>query len=521
MISCAALEGPGKWRVVGLATGLLIALAPPLALLVTLEGTAQASSSTVFTTGFAEALLRSLSVGAVVALLSVAVGLPTGVVAGLYDFPRRRLLLALLALPLLVPSFIAAIGLSMLRSGLGLPADGLLLSGFSGTVLAFTTFGVPLTLFITLASVRGLSRGQVDAARLAGGERHLVGCVARGVFPAAALTSILAGVLTLSDPGPGQILGYAGAASEILVSFASQYDYALAARQCAVLAGAVFVLGLPVALLLAPGLATGLLGRDVTPAPLAHMRCMKLLGPRWLLALLLFILVTPLVGFTQPLLGSFPIERAMQEVERTIGNTVCYAVAAGLMATALGMALAVCAGRDGKLRVTLLVGLLLLFALPPSLGALGWIRLAGGSPTQLDPILRGPFTVSLALALRFFPVAAVFAMRSLGTTSSSWANAAAIHGVSLPTYARRVLVPWMAGATLPAALLIAFLAMADVSTVLLLHPPGKGSLPLAIFTVMANAPESLVGTLCLAYIGGAAVLLALGWMVTTSMARRA
>lgn len=520
MISCAALERPGKWRVVGLATGLLLALAPPLALLVTLEGTAQASSSTVFTTAFAEALLRSLSVGAVVALLSVAVGLPTGVVAGLYDFPRRRLLLALLALPLLVPSFIAAIGLSMLRIGLGLPGDGLL-SGFSGTVLAFTTFGVPLTLFITLASVRGLSRGQVDAARLAGGERHLVGCVARGVLPAAALTSILAGVLTLSDPGPGQILGYARAASEILVSFASQYDYALAARQCAVLAGAVFVLGLPVALLLAPGLATGLLARDVTPAPLAHMKCMKLLGPRWLLALLLFILVMPLVGFTQPLLEGFPIERAMQEVERTIGNTVCYAVAASLMATALGLALAVCAGRDGKLRLTLLVGLLLLFALPPSLGALGSIRLAGGSPTQLDPILRGPFTVSLALALRFFPLAAVFAMRSLGTTSSSWANAAAIHGVSLPTYARRVLAPWMAGATLPAALLIAFLATADVSTVLLLHPPGKGSLPLAIFTVMANAPESLVGALCLAYVGGAAVLLAIGWMVTTSMARRA
>ena len=50
-------------------------------------------------------------------------------------------------------------------------------------------------------------------------------------------------------------------------------------------------------------------------------------------------------------------------------------------------------------------------------------------------------------------------------------------------------------------------ATADITTALLLSPPGRGSLPLAIFTVMANAPEALVGTLCLLYVGGAGVLL--------------
>ena len=35
--------------------------------------------------------------------------------------------------------------------------------------------------------------------------------------------------------------------------------------------------------------------------------------------------------------------------------------------------------------------------------------------------------------------------------------------------------------------------------VLLLHPPGRGTLPLAIFTIMANAPEALVAMLCLFY----------------------
>lgn len=519
MISCLKLEQPGKWRVIGIAVGFLVALTPALVLVVAAEGATSSGLGSLLSGAFGTGILRSLEVAIAAAFLSIALGLPTGIVAGLYDFPARRFLLGLLALPLLVPSFILAIGLSLLRTALGLSPDGFL-SGFSGTAVAFALFGVPLVLFITLASVRGISRSQVDAARLAGGERHLSACVARSVFPAAALTGALAGVLTLSDPGPGQILGFSGAASEILASFAAQYDFALAARQCLLLAGVVFVLALPVALLLAPRLATGLLARDVTPAPLVRTKSASLIGPTLLAGLFVLTLALPLAGFIQPLFRNFPAERAAQEVGRTLGNTLTYGVIAGLVAAVLGVALAVCAGRSARLRVGLLVGLVLVMALPPSLGALGWIHLAGVSPASLDPALRSPFTVGLALALRFFPVVTLFAMRSLGTTSASWASVAAVHGVSLSVFARKVLAAWLAPAVITAALLVVLLATADVSSVLLLHPPGKSSLPLAIFTVMANAPESLVGAMCLAYVGGAAMLLGLGLLAAISLERK-
>ena len=62
-------------------------------------------------------------------------------------------------------------------------------------------------------------------------------------------------------------------------------------------------------------------------------------------------------------------------------------------------------------------------------------------------------------------------------------------------------------------LVVALLATADIGTVLLLHPPGQGSFPLAIFTVMANARESFVAALCLVYILAAGGFLTLAWMV--------
>ncbi len=62
-------------------------------------------------------------------------------------------------------------------------------------------------------------------------------------------------------------------------------------------------------------------------------------------------------------------------------------------------------------------------------------------------------------------------------------------------------------------LVVALLATADIGTVLLLHPPGQESFPLAIFTVMANARESFVASLCLVYILAAGGFLTLVWMV--------
>ena len=150
----------------------------------------------------------------------------------------------------------------------------------------------------------------------------------------------------------------------------------------------------------------------------------------------------------------------------------------------------------------------MLFALPPALPSLGAIHLAGIAPPALDPLTRGPFTVGVIEALRLFPLGAVLSMRILGTSSPQWAAAAAVHGVPLRTYLRRVLIPWVLPAAAITALLTALLATADVTTVLLLSPPGGESLPLAIFTIMANAPEALVGTLCLLYVGGAGMLLA-------------
>ena len=104
MMSCVLLERPGKWRTVGASVLLLFAILPATPLLHHLL-TSSSSVASVMTGVFPSALRHSLLLGGGVAAISFVVGLPLGVLAALYEFPARKILLALSPLPLLLPSF--------------------------------------------------------------------------------------------------------------------------------------------------------------------------------------------------------------------------------------------------------------------------------------------------------------------------------------------------------------------------------------------------------------------------------
>jgi ABC-type Fe3+ transport system permease subunit len=455
---------------------------------------------------------NSLLVAALVAVGAFAVGLPAGCLAALCKFRGRSVVLGLVVLPALVPSFLLAIGWSALAARLG-PWATNLMSGYMGPALVFGAAAAPIVLLTAFAATRTLSASQLDAARLAGGELHVLRHACRQAAPVSLLAAGLAGVLTLSDPGPGQILGLRSAASEILTSFSALYDFNLAGRQCLALSVVVLALAGPMIVAIAPRLSRQLLARQVRPAGPVRHGGMAMSAGILLVVLAAINLAAPLIGLLEPLAHRVEFLRVWSSVGRTGINTLIYAIGAGVAATAVGLSLAFLAGRGLRLRVVCLGASLVLLAQPPALMALGLVQMGASAPSWADWLLRSRLTVCLALGFRLFPVAAVLALRTWGAMPASWASSAAVQGVPLGTYIRRVVGPFFAPSALAAVLLVGLLATADVSTVLLLHPPDEASLPLTIFTVMANAPESFVASLCLAYVLGAAILLAALWFL--------
>lgn len=423
---------------------------------------------------FAHSLLQSLTLAICATIPSFLAGWVGGVIAGLWRFPARRVLIFACAMPLLLPSFLIAIGLSMLR----------IVDGFTGAVWAFASMGAPLVFLVTLANTRLITQNQADAARLAGGECLLLRIALRSSSALAGLAALFTSVLSLSDAGPGQIFGSHTAASEILITHAARYDHALAARQGYTLALVAGVVAFPLAFKLSPILVTTLFSQDTSRARLTSRPSATVV----LLTLAAFTVGLPFAGLTQPILRrGLIIERAWREATRTASDTILYALVAAAAAVIVGFATAHVLPRRVMIQRIAVALALVAFSLPSVIPAL-WLS-----------DYQSRITLGLALGLRFLPIALLFALRSQGGIPPSWAEAAQVHRVRRAAFFVRVVVPWHTPWILATAALVALLATAEVGMVLLLHPPGHATFPLAIFAVMANAPEPLVATLCLLY----------------------
>jgi len=437
--------------------------------------------------------------GVGVAAFSLLIGLPLGLLSALYRFPGRSPLVLAQALPLLLPSFLPCIGWSNLAAAdrlPWLPAP----SGFAGCMFVLGLQAVSLPFFATWAACRNLTASQIDASRLHGGEWNVFTQSARACVPVAILAALLAGILTLSDPGAPLILGCRSVAVEIRTSFSALHDYSLAGRQCLVLAGMVLLLTLPMLAVGLPSLAAAMLARQTRPAlPYPHpvLSWVAMLG---LVSVITVGIVVPTLGLSLPVIENPLLGRAAEKVWATTGSTLYYTGGAALAAMLLALSVALATASNAQLRLFVLTALLMLLALPPALAALSVAGVATDAPAYLDWLTRSRLTVSLILGLRFFPVATVVMMRAVGSLSPSWADAAWVHGVSRTRLLLRVILPILMPSITMGLLLVMVLSAADITTTHLLQPPGKPSLPVAIFTAMANSPEGLVASLCLVYL---------------------
>ena len=252
MASALVLERPAKWRVLGTTILLFIVALPGVPLLWTAV-LSIGDGTTVVGAAFPVALLNSFIVAVLTSAGGFLLGLPAGVCIGLYRVPGRTIFIAFLVLPLLVPSFLWAIGWSSLVARLSGGPQAV--SGLTGCVIVFLSPAISLTLLVSYAATQALSASQVDCARISGGEKTVIVQACRHAAVPALLAAMLAGILTLQDPGPGQIFGLKTAASEILTSFSALFDFALAGRQCALLTLAVLLMAIPLAFFAAPRLA--------------------------------------------------------------------------------------------------------------------------------------------------------------------------------------------------------------------------------------------------------------------------
>ena len=176
-----------------------------------------------------ELVLRSVELALVVTALSVLLGVGLALLVGLTDLPGRRVWQVAVALPLALPSYVAA------WSWIGVePA----LAGRAGSVLVLTAISYPLVYLPVLASLRRCDPALEDVARGLGSRPAAV--VLRVVLPqlrpAAAGGALLVGLYVLSDFGAVAIMRHEVLTTVIYRSYRASFDRTPAAVLGCVLA---------------------------------------------------------------------------------------------------------------------------------------------------------------------------------------------------------------------------------------------------------------------------------------------
>ncbi len=449
---------------------------------------------------------NSLLLAGLTTLAAVLAGVPAGLLVGRTDLPGRRFLAALLAMPLLLPPYLTAVGWMAAASKSG-PVAGLLgggaartlsswLFGLPGSVLVLSTAFMPLVMLLVATALRTVPPRLEEAGRVVAPWptvmlRVSLPLVAPGILLGAALVFLLA----LGDVTVPPAFRYPVFAVESLSQFSAFYDLraaTAAAMPLAAVTAAVLGLEALAARRVGGGAAVRRGPQRPVTVPLGRYRTAVAVAA-WLAAgLLVGIPVTVLLVQAG---GPGHYLAALQRAGGSLVRGLVLAAVGGTLLAAEGFLLGILAvERPRGAGAVVDAVALFLFAVPGAVMGVGLIVLWNHPWANL--IYATPLILLLGYLARFTAVTLRVSRASLELLPPGLLEAARVAGVGwgrrlvwilVPAAWRGLAAAWLAGAVF---------CLRDVGMTLLVHPPGWDTLPVRIMTLAANGAPELIAALC-------------------------
>lgn len=448
-----------------------------------------------------------LLVGTIAFALVVGVGMAWLVERS--DLPGRSIWRVLLALPLALPGYVAAITyIILLRrggvverllidyAGVGrgeVPLPSLYNVGGAILIIGLVTY--PYIYLPTAAALRSVDRSLEEAARMLGrsGWNTFRQITLPLVLPAVAGGALLVGLYVLSDFGTVAMLRYRTFTTAIYNQFTGQIDRSGAA----ILSVMLILLALP--LLFSEGWFSRRKRRLTSDTVWRPRQLVKLGRWRWLALTLATLVVLLALGLPLLVLGGLSLQGWLvpTEADRIWGinnegilvfgfNSLLVAMLAATFATTLALGPLYLAVRfPSRLSRVVLTLSRSPFALPGIIIGLAFVLLIN----RWAPFVYGTiFALVFAFIFRLLPQSLSTGESALRSVAPSLEEAARTMGVSPARVFWRVTLPVAAPGILASWVLVFITAMKELPTAILLRPPGFDTLPVRIW---AAASESV------------------------------
>jgi iron(III) transport system permease protein len=493
--------------VIGMAT--IVFVVSSVAPLVYMLGTALVASTTswsVLTTLLLDGRQRTLlyntaTLGLWTAVLATVIGMPLGIALARIDLPRKRALRVLLAAPMVLPPHIAALAWVSLGGGAGLLAEL-----FGPDVLSTWTYSMPAAIVILALVLYPISMLATEVA-LRRIEPHLEEAALIVTAPSGALwritlrlaapgvsaAALVIFVLAISDFGVPGVLRVRVFTTEVFTAFAALYDFGRATIM------AVPLLVLAVAL---AAVAVGIAGDQLVTTRRGLTHGLGLLLDEWRSAGVAACLVVAIVALIVPLglllresSGVRSWTAVFEGSSGAIRNSLVFSAAGATLTTGLGLILGYARARASRrMGFAADVTFVVLFAVPSTVVGVGLIAL-WNRPGPMGALYGTGAMLLLVYLARLLPLASLGMAAALRHVPQSHEEAAAAAGAGWTLTMARIVVPQLSTALMTVWVVVFVLAFGELGASILVSPPGETTLPIRIYTLIANAPPAQVAAL--------------------------
>jgi len=497
--------------VIGLAAALFVVVSVlPFAYMVAVSLSSPAAARAAYSALLLDERQRGLlwnsaAIGAGTAGLASLVGVPLGLALARTRLPFKGVLRIALAMPVLLPPYIMGLAWIYLGGAAGLLAQVFgrdLLSNWtysiSGAVIVLGLVFYPLSMLTTEVALRRVDARLEEAAVLVAPPGHVLRRITLPlVAPSVLAAALVIFVLAISDFGVPGLLRVRVFTTEVFTAFAAFYDFGRAtAIAFPLLLAATLIAAAATALtgerLLTPrrssvGARAVFLDQDRSEGPALVLSAAVLVVAVLVPALVLISEATDLRALPRALQGSrAAVTNSL--VLATIGATLIVALAMGL-----GYARARARHRLGGLMDVLF---LVLFAVPSTIVGVGLIGLWNRAGL-IGAVYGTDAMILLAYLGRFVPAAALVLAASIRQVPISHEEAAAVSGANWLRTIRHIVVPQVKLGMLAAWVVAFILSFGELGASILVAPAGDATLPIRIYTIIANAPPAQVAGLAL------------------------
>ena len=411
---------------------------------------------------------RSLALAVVVAVACAVIGVGTAFVVARTDLPGRRTFGVLAALPLAVPSYVAAFAWVALGHLVGVRFEG-----FWAAALVLTISTTPYVFLPALAALRGTDPALEEVARSLGRTpwQTFAEVTLPLLRPALGAGLLLAALYVLADFGAVSILRVDTFTLAIFTAFTSGFD-----RVGAVALSTVLV-ALTAPLLWVAGAQRGT--RYATASGARPAAPAELGASRWVVAVLLSGwalagLGVPLASLAGWTLAGASRPGSLGELAAAAASAMFVAGVGTIATTALALPLGVLVAREpGRLTRTLERLAYLTHALPAVVVGLSLVFFA---LALARPLYQSVWLLALAYATLFLPVAVSSIATSVAQAPAGVEEGAASLGLRPARVFGRVTLPLAVRGMAAGAALVALAAVKELPATLMLRPSGLDTL---------------------------------------------